>query len=71
MENGKIVEENGNNKKMMEEHRNGHKQMEENRNGNYNDFPTVTVVNSRSVKYLLTKLRNKDTQGKVNNLDIK
>ena len=38
---------------------------ETNGNGNHCDYPQVTVVNSRSVNYLLTKLRNKDTQAKV------
>ena len=34
-------------------------------NGNHGEYPNVTVVNSRSVNYLLTKLRNKDTEAKV------
>jgi len=33
-------------------------------NGNHGEYPNVTVVNSRSVNYLLTKLRNKDTKAK-------
>ena len=34
-------------------------------NGNHQEFPNVTVIESRCVKYLLTKLRNKETCGKV------
>ena len=34
-------------------------------NGNYGEYLNVTVVNSRSFNYLLTKLRNKNTEAKV------
>ena len=34
-------------------------------NGNHQEFPNVTVIESRCVKYLLTKLRNKETCSKV------
>ncbi len=39
----------------------------EEKNGNFLDteeFSNVAVINSRSVDYLLTKLRNRETQGK-------
>ena len=36
-----------------------------NHNGNNCEYSNVTVVNSRCVNYLLTKLRNKETQAKV------
>ena len=57
VENGTKVEMNGSKKIGYKEETNG--------NGNHCDYPQVTVVNSRSVNYLLTKLRNKDTQAKV------
>ena len=41
---------------------NGH---HKHQNGNHQEFPNVTVIESRCVKYLLTKLRNKETCSKV------
>ena len=44
---------------------NGNQKMTSEVNGNHCEYSNVTVVNSRCVNYLLTKLRNKDTQAKV------
>ena len=32
---------------------------------NHSEFPNVSVINTRSINYLLTKLRNKETDRKV------
>ena len=32
---------------------------------NHSEFPNVSVINTRCINYLLTKLRNKETDRKV------
>ena len=37
----------------------------QNGNGHHSEFPNVTIIKSRAVQYLLMKVRNKETKGKV------
>ena len=39
--------------------------MENGHSEKHSEFPNVSVINTRSVNYLLTKLRSKETESKV------
>ena len=40
-------------------------------NGHNNEFKNVSIINTKCLNYLLTKLRNKETDSKVGPLKVK